>query len=345
MAPRISARARDLRRRTRRSLVALTFDGRDVPDPPPCLWSKGIALACEVRGDARYWRRPTESLEPEARFVSAYRDARGLVWVRLSTRSRSGGTIDLDTFAARVLPSLRHPFVLVTTDGDLSVPSEIRRETVDALLASPWLTAWYTQNHDGTRAERIRPIPIGLDLHTPRPRTSPRRLLGLLDRIHRERVDAARQPLRVVCDLGLSLASMDRMRAVCSLRDLAHIDMVATRLSQPDIWHRYAASPFVASARGNGLDVHRTWEALYLGSIVVTPRSTLAPLYEGLPVVMVDDWNDVADPAKLRRWQEEFAPLTDRDNVWERLSPDRWRARMEAELDAAPVARSGTPTG
>lgn len=338
--------ARRLHRGLARGIAAATFDRLDFPDPPPLLWSKGIALACDARGDDDYWRRPTESLEPEERFVSSYRRAAGRIWVRLSTRARAGLAADLDTFARRVVPALDRPFVLVTTDGDIAVPSEVRRETVDALLASPAMVAWYTQNHDGGRPERIRPIPIGLDLHTPRPWTSPRRLVERLATLRAGRVDAARQPLRVVCDLGLSLASVDRARAVVAVSRLPWTDTVSARLSQPAIWRRYAASPFVLSARGNGLDAHRTWEALCLGSIVVTTRSSLAPLYEGLPVAIVDDWREVADLAKLRRWQDELAPLTDRDHVWGRLAPEHWTGRMDAELErrGAPRVDRAPPT-
>lgn len=332
---------RHFRRRLSRRIAAATFDRLDRPDPVPLLWSKGIALACDARGDDDYWHRPTENVEPEERFVSAYRHAAGRVWVRLSTRARAGLATDLDTFARRVVPALHRPFVLVTTDGDIGVPSEVRVETVDALLASPAMVAWYTQNHDGGRPERIRPIPIGLDLHTPRPWTSPRGLVERLATLRAERVDAARQPLRVVCDLGLSLASVDRARAVVAVSRLPWADNVDTRLSQPAIWRRYAASPFVLSSRGNGLDAHRTWEALCLGSIVVTTRSSLAPLYEGLPVAIVDDWREVADLANLRRWQEELAPLTDRDRVWGRLAPEHWTGRMDAELESRTAPRVG----
>jgi hypothetical protein len=76
---------------------------------------------------------------------------RAVVWVRLGTRSRDGEAVDLDAFAERVLPTVDRPLVLLTTDGDATVPTELRPETVAKLLASPWLRAWYTQNCDVAR--------------------------------------------------------------------------------------------------------------------------------------------------------------------------------------------------
>lgn len=316
----------------RRELGRRSFDVTDFPDPLPCLWSKGLCRVCDFPPGDEYWLQTTERATDEGRFVAGMAGGGGLIWVRLGTHSRFGAEVDLDAFAMRVLPQLRRPFVLVTTDGDASVPSELRRDTVGALLASPLLRAWYTQNHDGGASDRICPIPIGLDLHTPRPFSSPRRLLGELGRIRDRRADAVSQQIRMVCDLGLGLRSVDRSLAVLQLARLPHVDHVANRLSQSAIWKRYAASPFVLSARGNGLDAHRTWEALYLGSIVITRRSSLAPLFEGLPVVQVDDWREAADLGNLQGWQRQFGPLTTRDNVWGRLDPRRWAERMRAEL-------------
>lgn len=52
-------------------------------------------------------------------------------------------------------------------------------------------------------------------------------------------------------------------------------------------------STFSLSPQGNGLDCHRTWEALYLGSVPVVLQGTLDPsLVSSLPILEVADWND-----------------------------------------------------
>ena len=53
------------------------------------------------------------------------------------------------------------------------------------------------------------------------------------------------------------------------------------RIPQEEIWSLYSHYPFVLSTRGNGLDCHRTWELLLLGSIVITRTSPLDPLFRG----------------------------------------------------------------
>jgi hypothetical protein len=44
---------------------------------------------------------------------------------------------------------------------------------------------------------------------------------------------------------------------------------------------------------GHGMDCHRTWEALMLGSVVIVKKSQLDSLYEDLPVLIVNDWDEI----------------------------------------------------
>lgn len=302
------------------------FEGTEL------LWSKGIARLCDVSGSADYWREDTESVQPASRIADLYSGCGGLVWVRLGTRSRDGQPVDLDAFAQKALPTIRRPFVLLTTDGDAAVPSEIHPATVERLLTSPYLERWYTQNCDVSDVPKIRPFPIGLSLHNRRPFGSPKKTADEL----RQRSIAARpaseRPMTVYSDIGVSLASDDRRAAVQVVKDLSHVHSQTRRISQSATWRRYARSRFVLSLKGNGIDAHRTWEALYLGAIVITLRSTLDPLYAGLPVVLLDDLHEIADPHNLVKWSNELLHLTDRNLVWQRLDPQRWVEILKAHL-------------
>jgi hypothetical protein len=334
----LAKRARDrvrqlttLTTRLRRSLYspALGRYGKS-----PCLWSKGISQICNFNGPAWYWLDATESCQSEPFFSRHYAGAHGLVWVRLSTLSRNGARCDLDNFVRTALPNIRRPFALITTDGDVSVPSELPGSTVEALLESPWLVSWNTQNHDGYVHPKLAPIPIGLDLHTPRPRTSPRRLVSLLQNIRRSRLPVEQLPLRVFCDLGLS-PWLERRNATSALLKCDHVDFLSSRLSQEAIWRCYAQYPFVLSARGNGLDCHRTWELLYLGCIVITKSSSLDPLFSELPVVIVEDWREVRQNANLAKWLERYGSLTGHDYIWQRLEPGHFLQSIRQAVEAA----------
>jgi hypothetical protein len=165
----------------------------------------------------------------------------------------------------------------------------------------------------------MAPFPIGLDLHTPRPFTSPRRLAAGLRQIATTARPLRDRPLAVFSDVGLSQASEDRRAAVAALANLPHITLGRRRVSQRRIWMRYADHAFVLSLRSNGLDCHRTWEALYLGAIVITKASSLDPLFEGLPVVSIGSWEELRSAANLEHWREQLGSLAAVDRIASRL--------------------------
>jgi len=88
---------------------------------------------------------------------------------------------------------------------------------------------------------------------------------------------------------------------------------------------------FVVSPRGNGLDSHRTWEALLVGCIPIVRSSKLDPLYARLPVLIVSEWRDVT-PTLLRNF---YAKVSSTRALYDynRLFADYWigNIRMHQE--------------
>ena len=52
-------------------------------------------------------------------------------------------------------------------------------------------------------------------------------------------------------------------------------------------------SKFVICPRGNGIDTHRMWEALYLGSIPVVKKYLAFHEFADLPILFIDDWSEI----------------------------------------------------
>lgn len=78
---------------------------------------------------------------------------------------------------------------------------------------------------------------------------------------------------------------------------------------------------FVISPWGNGLDCHRTWEVLCLGSIPVVKTSGLDRLFDDLPVWIINDWNEVTHENMVKKI-EEFKSKTFN---YEKLTLAYWR--------------------
>jgi hypothetical protein len=86
---------------------------------------------------------------------------------------------------------------------------------------------------------------------------------------------------------------------------------------------------FVLCPQGNGLDTHRTWETLLMGSVPVIAHSTLDGLYAGLPVVLVDDW-DVIDEALLQGAWKQYVDRLPNGVPEDAIMADIWLSKINA---------------
>jgi hypothetical protein len=64
------------------------------------------------------------------------------------------------------------------------------------------------------------------------------------------------------------------------------------------------SSKFVFCPRGNGIDTHRLWETLYMGSFPIVRRETAHELFEDLPILFVDDWNIITEEFLNNKYEE-----------------------------------------
>jgi hypothetical protein len=62
---------------------------------------------------------------------------------------------------------------------------------------------------------------------------------------------------------------------------------------------------FVLCPVGNGLESHRLWETLYLGSIPITRRNINYSFYEDkLPILMIDNWTEITKELLITKFDE-----------------------------------------
>ena len=295
------------------------------PVAPPWIWSRGWfdwALRCNPNIPWEYFAAVTEARAPAAFMREHFRGVQGFVWLRSGSADMDvhAGQSDVVTFVEQVLPTLQAPCVLVTSDGDRSIPSQLPAAHVDALLAHPQLTRWYAQNWDGTRTHaKLQPMPIGLDLHTG---STPDDKMALLQYVQQSVPAWTARPKEVAID-ALGNTHAERARMVSMLESVPHMRVNRTRVPFMQAMQNYGACQFAMSPRGNGWDCHRTWELLLLGTVPIVRRGPLDALYRGLPVVTVGDWDEVQDFANLQRWSEHLQPLLAQPGtVW--LQRERW---------------------
>ncbi len=219
----------------------------------------------------------------------------------LRTGSHSDPLVSDVSALPRILARCTGIVDVVTGDGD-------QDGTLDRYqrMQHPRLGTWWTQNlhahhHD---QKNIRAVPIGFDLHS---RGPPRELVwAQMNQVMP--LPPSDRTLNVFCDAHLSITHNDRCRMYDAWKDQPWLHALSTRCSYQTLWNTYYARyRFVVSPRGNGIDCHRTWEALWLGAIVITRSSSIDSLFEGLPVICLDDWSPVPSRFDLQTWAARWS--------------------------------------
>ena len=88
---------------------------------------------------------------------------------------------------------------------------------------------------------------------------------------------------------------------------------------------------FSVSPRGNGLDCHRTWEALYMGAIPIVKESPMDSLFEELPVLIVKDWQEITEDFLQNKYQKIMLSCP-KD---EKLYADYWKTLFDSYKNKA----------
>jgi hypothetical protein len=65
--------------------------------------------------------------------------------------------------------------------------------------------------------------------------------------------------------------------------------------------HKYVICP-----EGNGMDTHRTWETLYLGTIPIEKRNINNFFHEDMPILLVDEWEEITESLLREKWADFF---------------------------------------
>jgi hypothetical protein len=252
--------------------------------------------------------------------------------------------VDVVSFFKQCADQFKEPFILVTGDMDTTVPDDI--PDVNSILNHPKLLKWYAQNYSKSIDHpKLSWIPIGLDYHTLYltstenndwgKRKSPMEQEADLIQIKNSILDIKKiNPTKAVTNFHLSTYGYPARRQQYRepiLNALKDKDCIVwlPKQTRNEFWKSCGEYAFVICPFGNGLDTHRTWETLCLGRIPIVPKSKLNKVFEGLPIVEVEDkeWS-VIDKEWLVKKYEEIMSQWDSYN-FNRLTLKYWLNKIK----------------
>lgn len=284
------------------------------------IWSKGF-------NRTEYNDNHTESIAEEKMIISLIKDSKNIIFIRMGSCKK---VTDLDIFANN-LKYLTHPCILVTSDGDRSVPSSYSKTISDKILNHKNIIKWYTQNYDKTIIhDKLHYYPIGFDFHTSK---------WLIDNSISKKIKFMREQRltnptnnrilnKIFSDTHNKISHPVRKEIHTIIKDNPLFDLTESNKSFPFITKKYNEYNFVLSPRGNGLDCHRTWELFLAGAIVITFSSPLDDIFieNNLPVVILKDINELKniDSNMLKTWYTKHIRNTDVNIIFPKLTYKYW---------------------
>jgi len=264
-------------------------------------------------------------------------------------------------FCREILPALTTPIVLLIADGDDSFPSNCDKNfDIQALINSPFITHVFAQNCDYHGAnDKITHIPIGMDFHTIAykgnggwgEKGSVKEQEIVLDKILKTLKPTYSRKRTAFVDFQHS----DSMRSEQFKRYLQFgedrtsifkrllptgLIQYGPRMRRSQLWATKGEHAFSISPHGNGLDCHRTWEDLVLGCIVIVKTSPLDPLYAGLPVVIVKDWNEITRE-NFDKWLIQYGDAFTNPEYRKKLTCDYWFSKIQEKARLCRGTKNG----
>lgn len=197
-----------------------------------------------------------------------------------------------------ILDNIKKPIILISSNDRPTVDINFFNSDQNAFIKfieSDKIKKWYCLNcvYDHPKIFRM---PIGMDYHSNQDLNPPLKQVehdNIVKDIVKNSVPFFERKPTCYTTFHFQMGrSPDRQDAFDKIpKDLVFYE--ESRLDRIKTYKKQCEYAFVVSPLGNGMDCHRTWEALILGCIPIVKTSGLDKLYDDLPVLIVKDWGDV----------------------------------------------------
>jgi hypothetical protein len=291
------------------------------------LWSKNYKTISKKSLPSDYYSAPTEKIFSKNYLESNIKNT-GVIWLRNGSDCNNNDVTSFINHIVNMDSFEKKKFILITTDGDNSVPSSvcqtIGKKALLDFLDSKYLINWYMQNYDGSIVHsKLNPIPIGFDLHTLFDNSIEKGNKGFCEMLKIRKANSFNERVfsALIDEMTLSHPERNDVLKKIETFDNSKFFVKKEKLSRAELFKNYCKYTFGLSPRGNGIDCHRTWEMLFFGMIPIIKKSSVDSLYLNLPVLLVDSYNDLEKINYLEKYNELkiFLPISKKKftiNFW-----------------------------
>jgi hypothetical protein len=193
------------------------------------------------------------------------------------------------------LKNKKENYILITHCSDYPINEEVFNKRPNCIKK------WYAQNVDFKHKDLV-PLPIGIENHSGKERGK------WTDYNFLETVEWREERInKIVNKLYCNFSLHTHHNRLNVLNKLISKDMAAVATQKPykDYFNELKQFLFIASPRGNGIDCHRTWDALYAGSIPIVEKHIIYDTFQ-YPIIQIDSWDNLNYNNFLENYVSQF---------------------------------------
>lgn len=221
-----------------------------------------------------------------------------------------------------VYPPTKNMDVIISGHSDFGIDDS------HVELFSPQL--WYTVNKQ-TSNSSVCSIPLGITNNTNESDVHP--VYGDLDSM----IEVMSQPIEkknlVYMNFNIGTYAQERQVIWNSFNSKKWVtigNIVNTIAGRTTFLKDIKAHHFVLCPRGNGVDTHRLWETLYMGSIPIVKRNVAYEEFYDLPICFIDDWTEINEDFLER----EKIRINSNSYCLDKLKISYWVDRINTSIES-----------
>jgi hypothetical protein len=241
----------------------------------------------------------------------------------------------LEFFVNNILDKITNNFILVSGMSVKTCPMEaLKKVSLFKLMNNKYLIKWCSQNNIIKNYPKVLQVPLGIDFHSLY--NNPNKWTKIIDGnspVEQEKylTDIANnsKPFyerinKIYVNFSMNTDRFNQRKSCLKEINPKLLAFHQEKMKRTQTWENTTKYTFVLSPYGNGMDCHRHWEALILGSILIIKSKEFIKLFEDLPVLIVNNWKDVSQ----KLLDDTVELFKNKTFNYEKLTVEYWKQQV-----------------
>ena len=195
---------------------------------------------------------------------------------------------------------LRNVNILITGHSDYPID---QREL--NILNLPNLKLWICQNKNINHTKLLS-IPIGITNYD-EPNSEIHKIIGNTNRLYNISIESKNVLNLVYLNITSKNYPQERLKILSLYKNKNWVTYETPNQSNnghENFLRKIKHHKFIFAPRGNGIDTHRLWEALYLNTIPIVKKCIGMEDFYHLPILFVDEWDNITEEFLNKKYDE-----------------------------------------